>query len=29
VLAAAAWLLRIREFNDAMAVIVRRLRRTR
>jgi putative peptidoglycan lipid II flippase len=29
VLAAAAWLLRIREFKDATAVIVRRFRRTR
>ena len=27
VLAAAAWILRIREFNDAMAVVMRRLRR--
>jgi putative peptidoglycan lipid II flippase len=29
VLAAAAWVLRIREFNDAVAVIMRRIRRTR
>jgi putative peptidoglycan lipid II flippase len=29
VLAAAAWALRIREFNEAMAVVARRLRRTR
>ena len=28
-LAAAAWALRIREFNDAVAVIMRRIRRTR
>ena len=29
VLAAAAWVLRVREFNEGMAIVLRRFRRTR